>query len=426
MQNVIQAFQNFRDEMIRSDRFDSGDLRNFLEPIFEREGYRNETPSHEILVIQNAGVGDFVNLSPSLRAIRENFPNDRITLVCMNGLISLARSCPYVDSIYYLNYAFESYTDFADLYLKQSQFAEKLLPFKFDLAICFCHYIDKILLAYMSGAKRIVHYSGNLICNPTVMPLNVVIDLINWKIPMNISNMHIADRYLGLIEGMVDESIEDRSLEVWYEPRCMKTAREIFNDHDLLDKKIFAISFGGSGLQKHYPPEKYAKLIEMVSAENPDARFIILGGKKDLKETEIFMDLFNYHPYIVNLVEDLTYAETAAILSMCSMYIGNDNGAMHVAAAVETPCLVPMCFPADHDVTPNSVLQMYSPRGVPSVIIQPQKSLPECYEMENRFFGCRSDQPHCIIQIEVEKLFEGFHLLLDKIQHEDNLPSFIC
>ena len=424
MQNVIQAFQKILDEMYRTGSFYSGDMRNFLEPIFEREGYRDETESKEILVMHDAGVGDFVNLSPSLRAIREKFPDSRVTMICNLKSYSLARTCPYVDSIYFFKKDFDFET-FPDLYKTQMDLSKRLLNFKFDLAICFCHYIDGILLAYMSGAKKIVHYAGTLICDPNVWKLSIVIDLVNWKIPIQDYPNHIADRYLGLIESMFEESIEDRSLEVWFEPRCMKLARDILKEHGFLGKRIFAISFGGTESRKHYPPEKYVDLIETISDEIPNARFIVIGGKDDRHETEIFMDLFNYDPRIANLVEDLTYAETAAILSMCEMYIGNDTGTMHVAAAIEIPCLVPVCFPADHDITPNSVLQMYSPRGVSSVWILPEKSLPECYEMEDRFFGCKSDHPHCIAQIKFETMINGFHLLQNMIQNDERRCNWV-
>ena len=425
MINIIKAIHDFFDAMQRTGSFNSDDMKNFLEPVFEREGYRDETPSNEILIMHDAGVGDFVNLSPSLRAIRQKFPDARITLVCNSKSYSLARVCSYVDSCYFLKKDFD-FENFFDLYKTQMEFAEKLLPFKFDVAICFCHYIDWILLSYMSGAKKIVHYGGTLICDPMLWNLRIVISFVNWIIPMQNSLVHIRDRYLGLVEGMFGESIEDRALEVFYEPRCMKLARQIFEEHGFLDKKIFAISFGGSGSHKHYPPEKYAKLIEKIFEEIPDARFVVLGGKSDRHETEIFMDLFDYDDRIVNLVEDLTYAETAAILSMCSMYIGNDTGSMHVAAAVEIPCLVPICFPADHDITPNSVLQMYSPQGVPSVIIQPEKSLPECCEMEDIFFGCKiPDRPHCIAQIEVETMISSFHLLQQMIRNDEKFCQLV-
>ena len=415
---MIQTFQKFLDETCRIGSFDSVDMKHFLEPIFEREGFRDETSSNEILIVHDAGIGDFVNLSPSIRAIRQKYPNSRITMICNSKSKSLARSCPYIDSFYYIRKE-SNFENFVDLYKTQMEFAEKLLPFKFDLAICFCHYIDGILLGYMSGAKKIVHYNGTMICDPTIWKLNIVIDLINWKIPMNLSNMHIADRYLGLIEGMFDESIEDRSLEVWYEPRCLNIARQILIDHGFLDKSIFAIVMGGTGNQKHYPPEKYALLARKISEEIPNARFVILGGTSDIESGKIFVREFENLDRVLDLSGKINLAETSAILSMCSMYIGNDTGTMHVASAVEIPCLIPICFPADHDITPNSVLKMYYPRQVPSIIVQPRQSLPECINSHEFFFGCQSNQPHCITQIEVETMLAGFHLLLEKIQNDD-------
>ena len=426
MQNVIQAFQKFRDEMIRSDRFDSGDMKNFLEPIFEREGYRNETTSHEILIIHDVGIGDFILLSPSLRAIREKFPNDRITLVCNSSVKPLARSCPYVDSIFYNPKSFD-FENFDSYFQWQIEFSKKLLPFRFDLAICFCHQIGGYLLAYLSGANKIASYIAPALCDSRAFPFGIVVDLINQPIRIDPTRPHLIHRYIGIVEGLLNQKIDDLELEVWFSPRCMKFARKILNDYGFLDKPIFAIVMGGTSATKHYPPEKYAQLARLISEEISDARFVILGGSRDIESGEIFSREFGNPDRVLDLSGKINLAETSAILSMCSMYIGNDTGTMHIAAAVEIPCLAPFCYPADKPLVDASVIQMYYPRGVPAIIVQPRQSLPDCIDSHEIFFGCQSfNKPHCITQIEVETMLAGFHLLLEKIQNNDSSVDLIC
>ena len=45
-------------------------------------------------------------------------------------------------------------------------------------------------------------------------------------------------------------------------------------------RPLYAIVFGGNRMIKHYPPEKYAKVVEMIANQEPTATFVILGGGK--------------------------------------------------------------------------------------------------------------------------------------------------
>ena len=406
--------------MLQTGFFDSRKFKIFMESLFESQGYRGE--SKDILIIHDAGIGDFVNLSSSIRTIRQKFPDSRITLICDSSTKFLARSCPYVDSIFYNPKSFD-WNDIIDLFDWQIEFVQNLLPSKFDLAFCFCHRIAGILLAYMSGAKQIIHYRGTLLCSPDHFGIEFVNPLINSPVKMDFTRPHIADRYLGLVDGFFQTLTEDRELEVWFEPRCLDKARKMLGDFH--DKKIFAIVMSGATLDKHYPPEKYAMLAKKIFEEIPDARFVILGGKVDFESGKIFAREFGNPDRVLNLAGLTNYSETAAILSMCSMYIGNDTSSKHVSAALKIPCLESNCFPRDHELQFDSSPMIYFPYLVPSVTVMPEKSLPEC--INSTFFrGCKSNQSHCITQIEVDKLFEGFNLLLDKIEREDNLPSFLC
>ena len=426
-ENVLNELRNFHKYSIEIGKFNSSVLQQYMEPIFEREKYRDENLGEKnILIITDAGAGDFILLSPSIRAIRNAFPNDRITLVCSDSLYSLARTCPYVDSIFY-NKNTGEFELFDELIKWQIEFSEQLLPFRFDLAICFCHQIGSYMLAYMSGAKIIAGYQSRILCDSVIWPFGLVNHLINFPIEVNILKPHMVHRYIGIVEGISNQKINDLELEIWFEPRCMKFARQIFSEHGFLDKPIFAIVMGGTSAKKHYPPEKYAELAQLISEEIPDARFVILGDSKDIVSGEIFSREFGNPDRVLDLSGKINLAETSAILSMCSMYIGNDTGTMHVAAAVEIPCLAPFCYPADKPIVDASVIQMYYPYGVPAIIVQPRQSLPECIDSHEIFFGCQAyNQPHCITQIEVETMFAGFHLLLEKIQNNDSSVDLIC
>ena len=273
---ILNGLNCYREIMLRTGFFDATEFKNFMESIFKSQEYReNSSEIRNILIIHDAGIGDFVNLSSSIRTIRQKYPDSRITLICDSSTKFLARSCPYVDSIFYNSRNFDS-AEFVQIFDWQVEFVQNLLPTKFDLAFCFCHRIAGILLAYISGAKKIIHYGGTVICSPDHFGIEFVNPFVNSQVKIDFTRPHIADRYLGLVDGFFQTLTEDRDLEVWFEPRCFDIARKLLEDFH--DKKIFAIVMSGATLDKHYPPEKYAQLARRISEEISDARFINLGG----------------------------------------------------------------------------------------------------------------------------------------------------
>ncbi|MBQ7198480.1 MAG: glycosyltransferase family 9 protein, partial [Selenomonadaceae bacterium] len=175
---------------------------------------------------------------------------------------------------------------------------------------------------------------------------------------------------------------------------------------------------------KHYPPEKYAKVIEMIIAEEPNSTFVILGGgQNDLNSAQILKQNIseeNFSQHVIDLTNKTTYRQTAVILGFCDMYIGNDTGALHVAAAVKCPCLAVFPFPADlPEPAMTDGLRLFRPYKVPAVVVQPAHAIEACARQKNEPyspFGCRvMDQPHCIAQIEPETIFKGFRVLKENI-----------
>ena len=165
----------------------------------------------------------------------------------------------------------------------------------------------------------------------------------------------------------------------------------------------------------------------ILSEEN--ATFVILGGgRADLNSAKIFKKALdkNYRDNVIDLTDKLTYRQSAALLSFCNMYIGNDTGVMHAATAFKCPVLTPNCCGADLPHQELRIVQGCSPYRVPSVIVQPASALPECdANQPYDTFGCRSKVPHCITQIEPQTLFNGFKLLQERILQNLFAPIYI-
>ena len=100
MKTILEAFEVFGERLSPDEPFPARDFVRVMEPVFAAEGYRTPHTAGEkieMLVIMDAGVGDFLCFSGALREIRRLYPAAAITLVIFPPGFKLAEQCPYID-----------------------------------------------------------------------------------------------------------------------------------------------------------------------------------------------------------------------------------------------------------------------------------------------------------------------------------------
>lgn len=421
IEDIQQGIAVYEEQIKQTKEFNTHDFIHFMESYFVRHGYRMAMPEspRNILIIHDAGVGDFINLSPCLRAIHQHYPSAHIVLVLFPRALALAEACPYVDEVI-PNLRQCWWDDFLSLYEWNQDFCAKLLPYHFDLAFVFPHYGSAVQLAYLSGAKVRVAYDISRVQKSTFwhgdIPYDVVEPFINRSVPYRSENTHATDRYLGVLDAFWGQKVKARETEVWCCPEDINCAEEILSDWLAEQYPLYAVVMGGEGSYKRWPPEKYAQLIQLLQADFPALHFVLLGGGAvDEQEVQRFLqaygELQGRADAIRNLVGKLTYCESAAVMDKCEAYIGNDTGNMHLAAALDKPILAPNCFPAEFPLGPDDIPTIFAPRQTPAVFIQPEKALEDCKTKRSEYGCSNAKEAHCIAQIKVQAMRKGVDLL---------------
>ena len=427
IQTVIDALKIYVDNVEKTNHCNLQEFINFMEPIFSESGYRNKPKLGEkinVMIIHDAGVGDFVLQSGAIREVRRIYPNAHITLIVGSPAASLAEFCPHVDEVILNNQQYNP-LNYVDGLKWNLNFVQKLLTRRYHVAYAFVHNPIATALMYMSGAQeRVSHFFAEgeetFVCHCN-MPLRYGMGLAQHLLPMYTYGDHVVDTCFSLLEAGLHAPIENRDLEIWCTGLDVNTASEMIKS---ARRPLYAVVFGGNRMVKHYPPEKYAKVLEMIVKAEPSANFVILGGgQADSQSAQILRQSLGEEfvsKYVIDLTNKTTYRQTAVVLGLCDIYIGNDTGALHVAAAMKCPSLAVFPFPADFPA-PSKVdgLRLFRPYHVPAVVVQPAHALEPCNRPKNEPyipFGCRIlDKPHCIAQIPPEVVFVGFQILKDKI-----------
>lgn len=153
-----------------------------------------------------------------------------------------------------------------------------------------------------------------------------------WR-PLKDSSLHRVEEIAKIA------SIPPTSPKVWLLPKHQQKASEFLGSstHPLL-----ALGVGANWQGKIWPIESFIKLAKNLSDSKtgilPNARFLLLGSIEEKKIALPFLKAFKQQD-IIESFGALSLPETAACLQKASLFIGNDSGLMHLAAASDVPTL---------------------------------------------------------------------------------------
>jgi len=89
---------------------------------------------------------------------------------------------------------------------------------------------------------------------------------------------------------------------------------------------------------KIWPPERFVAAFEALAAQLPGARAAVFAGPGE-QEGRLAAPVIAALPGAINFSGALSLPEVSACLKRCALFIGNDSGLMHLAAAAGTPTL---------------------------------------------------------------------------------------
>ncbi len=105
--------------------------------------------------------------------------------------------------------------------------------------------------------------------------------------------------------------------------------------------RVVALSPGGAWQAQRWPSSRYAALAARLLAAFADLRLLIIGDRVDLETARAIAHDVAAGGRVVDWTGRLSVLESAEALRRCALFIGNNAGPMHLAAAVGLRCVVP-------------------------------------------------------------------------------------
>lgn len=424
-----QGLQDYYRQALEKKRFRPAELKEFMEPVFREAGYRqppNREKEPKILIIRDDAAGDFVLFSPFLREVRRIYKGAHITLLCSSRNRELAECCPYIDNLL-RNEMLDTLPRFADaseMLQVSVAAAEKLLPYNFDLAFSprLGLFSFSMVLAYMSGATEVVGFTENRDQPEAYLQPGWDV-LMTVAVPAPLVPLHDVDRNLSMLEHLTKFPIFDRALEIWYTPQELEEARAMLEPlrRQGLTQFIAAVPVASLPM-KEWPMERYTALFRQLLAEDDSLGIVAFGGPEERQRTEALAAELGERA--ISAAGRGGFRLSAALMHLMDVYIGNDTGLMHIAAACRLPILSVNCFPMGIEMGPMAIPIRFTPYQVPSVTVLPDQPLDDCDQINA--YGCKREmEAHCILQVTLEAMRTGYEILRQRSQAGITKPMYI-
>ena len=151
--------------------------------------------------------------------------------------------------------------------------------------------------------------------------------------------VHEADHLLSRLSrsGVAVPPPGQGCMDLCLSKRELQEAEKWLDQHGGLNhhKLLIGLGVGSKYPAKVWPEERFEVLGHYI-INNLGGLPIIFGGPEDRAKGDRLISKWKLG---INAAGELTVRRAAAALSFCRLYVGNDTGTMHLAAAVGTRCI---------------------------------------------------------------------------------------
>jgi len=329
---------------------------------------------NRILVRSTNWVGDAILTTPAVRAVRKNFPDADVSILAKPWVAPVFYNNPDIDHILVYDSDGRHRGWSGKIRLSRS-----LREGGFDLAVLLQNAFEAALLAYLA---RIPNRLGYKTDGRHLLLTHGV------RLEPELKAVHETEYYLGILEGAGLRS-DGRELTLQVSEKERQEAEAFLSEYGVdSGQPLVGVSPGATyGPAKRWFPERFAAVCDRLQ-ESSGACIVILGGPGDAAAGDQVSRSMKMPP--VNLCGKTTLRQAVSVIDRCQLFITNDSGLMHVAAALDIPLVA--IFGSTNPVTTG-------PSGSKSHIVRVPMDCSPCLKT-----SCPEDH-RCMKEITVDQVY---------------------
>lgn len=274
-------------------------------------------PPQKILFIQLSALGDTILAIPTVRAIRQHFPQSVISFLASPTNLTYLQHCPYIDrQIMFQN--------------PLHQMIRTLRNDRFDCVIDLEHWSRfSALLSYASGARYLIGFNA-LRQNRHY--------LFNDIVP-HIPGKHEVLNFLSIAQ-LLECNTDDKRLEVWIDETEREWCRNVFAQEQVTPSDLLVVLHPEAGRRgeprRRWVLEHYADLADTLNARY-DVRIVLTGAPDEMDVSHWIVERTKCK--VINLSGKTKVNQLAAVFDRADLVISGNCGPMHLAASTGTPVI---------------------------------------------------------------------------------------
>jgi lipopolysaccharide heptosyltransferase II len=338
---------------------------------------------NRVLVVKLRSIGDTVLATPSLIALKRFLPDAQIDVLLEDWVAPVLDGSDSVDNVLIAGKGLAGRT----------QTARELKRRRYDVAF---NLHGGTTATFFTAASRAKHRVGLATYQYSFLYNHLLSSPADfWDRDV----MHSAEQQLALL-GSVGVPVEDRpKSHLVVAPRALQSAEDKLSDSALgTPLSAFALLHPGTAFfTKRWPPRYFAHVAEYLNKRGIPS--VAIGSRS---ESAIMQEVVDSASVAIATFDDFTLPEIAALASKAKLFVGNDSGIAHIAAAVNTPSVV---------IFGSSNHNHWRPwTDAPNEIVYEEFHCQPCPGYECKEFG----EPRCILTVQPQKVFDAIDRVLSK------------
>lgn len=275
-----------------------------------------------VCLIKPSSLGDVVHALPVLAALRDLWPDARFGWVINRGLLGLVESHPLIDEVIPFDRAAARLRP-AGLRVA-SRFLLDLRARRFDLAIDLQGLLRSGIMAGATGA-------------PVRVGLESAREGARWfythRVAEPVESRHAVDRLLAIAAAFGADISNPRFVLALAESH-RDWARSVLAE---VSRPCLVLNVGARWTTKRWPPEHFANVARRAATQL-GAGLVAVGATEDRPLIDALVNAVAPLP-VRDLGGRTTLPQLAALAEAADLFLSNDTGPLHLAAATGTSCV---------------------------------------------------------------------------------------
>jgi len=275
-----------------------------------------------ILILKWGALGDLIMATSTIKTVRENFPDAKITMFTNHLMNEILPQGFIVDEYIYLKKS-GRYVD--ESFFKQLIKIWKLRKRKFDLAVDLKWKSERAsVLTYLSGAKIRIGYWEKIYNKCYTHSIN-----------HPIGGYHEVHRNLDVIK-QIGLKVKDENPLIYVSETDRKFAKDFLDSNSLSSSSTICIHPGASKSNRAWSPERFIQLAELL-IKKYDVNILLTWGSNEFELVKNISNSLGAKAILSPATKSIS--QLAAVIQNCSLFISVCTGPMNVANAVRIPII---------------------------------------------------------------------------------------